>query len=133
MKSKKRFNIIVSNPILSDLDFLSTCGYKYIEQKNIGNEKKCLVINGNELQYYFSDSVSAITKNNKYFVLDKCDDKCRVMISHNTNARAYKCYSNKDGQMFVPNTSIYTVPKGFTSCGFNEVLDFCTQLSLTLF
>ena len=78
-------------------------------------------------------SVSAITKNNKYFVLDKCDNKCRVMISHNTNARAYKCYSNKDGQMFVPNTSIYTVPKGFTSCGFNEVLDFCTQLSLTLF
>ena len=132
-RTNKKFNTIIINwPNI--LEWLAVFHYNYKEDRNIGTKKKYIVTDGHQLQYYFSDSIHSIQANRKYFVFDEFDEKYKIMTSYcASNPLLYKCYiNNTNDNIFVTKTIIDKIPEGYKLCKFNEVLEYCTQLSLTL-
>ena len=79
-------------------------------------------------------STAILLANRKHFVFDEFNEKYKIMTSYcASKPLLYKCYINNiNNNIFVTKTIIDKIPEDYKLCKFNEVLEYCTQLSLTL-
>ncbi|MBR4589851.1 MAG: hypothetical protein IKO36_04225 [Bacteroidaceae bacterium] len=132
-RNNKKFNTIIINwPNI--LEWLAIFHYTYHEERNIGAKKKYIVTDGYQLQYYYIDSIHSLQANRKHFIFDEFNEKYKIMTSYcASKPLLYKCYINNiNNNIFVTKTIIDKIPEDYKLCKFNEVLEYCTQLSLTL-
>lgn len=130
MKLNNKNFYTINNLCLDTIIWLSICKYVYKFERNIGTQYKYVVTDGSKLEYYYSDTANI--NDRKYFIFKELNDNYKILTSYNSSIKFYKCFINKNNNVFVVKNIPDKVPTGYKQCKFDQVLEYCTQLSLII-